>query len=286
MRRRRVCVGGPDGGWRLALADGSGHDAEHVWSTIPLPALAGMVDPPPPARARWSPRPGCGIGHGPAVPGARPTAVDGVRRPLLPRSRGVRVPALGAPQLPRQPRRPGRSDGALRGDPVLGRGRRLAVRGRGPGRPPRPGAGGDRAPRGPSGRGGEPSPPARLPRLPAGVCRRSRRLGALGDRGRAGHLRPPGPVHPGQHAPRPGHGLGRRRCAEPGRRVRRPPPGGQLATASARSWSRTDLAAAARASERSPLMPPAAPRAAPASRPGFPRRRRRPCPGRARPAST
>jgi protoporphyrinogen oxidase len=41
----------PDGGWRLGLADGSGHDAEHVWSTIPLPALAAMVDPPPPASA-------------------------------------------------------------------------------------------------------------------------------------------------------------------------------------------------------------------------------------------
>jgi protoporphyrinogen oxidase len=41
----------PDGGWCLVLADGTGLDAEHVWSTIPLPALAGMVDPPPPAGA-------------------------------------------------------------------------------------------------------------------------------------------------------------------------------------------------------------------------------------------
>ena len=41
----------PDGGWRLRLADGTGLDAGHVWSAVPLAALAGMVDPPPPAPA-------------------------------------------------------------------------------------------------------------------------------------------------------------------------------------------------------------------------------------------
>jgi protoporphyrinogen oxidase len=41
----------PGGGWSLALADGASLQAEHVWSTIPLPALAGMVDPPAPAGA-------------------------------------------------------------------------------------------------------------------------------------------------------------------------------------------------------------------------------------------
>jgi protoporphyrinogen oxidase len=40
-----------DGGWRVALDDGTTLDAEHVWSTIPLPALAGMSDPPPPPSA-------------------------------------------------------------------------------------------------------------------------------------------------------------------------------------------------------------------------------------------
>jgi protoporphyrinogen oxidase len=41
----------PPGGWRLALDDGTSLDAEHVWSTAPLAALAGMADPPPPAPA-------------------------------------------------------------------------------------------------------------------------------------------------------------------------------------------------------------------------------------------
>ena len=41
----------PDGGWRLALDDGTSVDAEHVWSTVPLAALAGMADPPPAPRA-------------------------------------------------------------------------------------------------------------------------------------------------------------------------------------------------------------------------------------------
>ncbi|MGH9290884.1 MAG: protoporphyrinogen/coproporphyrinogen oxidase [Acidimicrobiales bacterium] len=44
----RLC---PDGGWRLALDDGTSLDAEHVWSTVPLAALAGMADPPPPPTA-------------------------------------------------------------------------------------------------------------------------------------------------------------------------------------------------------------------------------------------
>ncbi len=41
----------PGGGWRLALDDGTGLDADHLWSTVPLAALAGMADPPPPAQA-------------------------------------------------------------------------------------------------------------------------------------------------------------------------------------------------------------------------------------------
>jgi protoporphyrinogen oxidase len=41
----------PPGGWRLALDDGTSLEAEHVWSTAPLAALAGMADPPPPAPA-------------------------------------------------------------------------------------------------------------------------------------------------------------------------------------------------------------------------------------------
>jgi protoporphyrinogen oxidase len=41
----------PDGGWRLALDDGTSLDAAHVWSTVPLAALARMADPAPPARA-------------------------------------------------------------------------------------------------------------------------------------------------------------------------------------------------------------------------------------------
>jgi protoporphyrinogen oxidase len=41
----------PGGGWCLALGDGSTLDAEHVWSTAPLAALAAMVDPPPPQPA-------------------------------------------------------------------------------------------------------------------------------------------------------------------------------------------------------------------------------------------
>jgi protoporphyrinogen oxidase len=41
----------PDGGWRLAFDDGATVDAEHVWSTVPLAALAAMVDPPPPQPA-------------------------------------------------------------------------------------------------------------------------------------------------------------------------------------------------------------------------------------------
>jgi protoporphyrinogen oxidase len=41
----------PDGAWRLALDDGTLLDAEHVWSTLPLAALAGMADPPPPQPA-------------------------------------------------------------------------------------------------------------------------------------------------------------------------------------------------------------------------------------------
>jgi protoporphyrinogen oxidase len=41
----------PGGGWCLALDDGSTLDAEHVWSTAPLAALAAMVDPPPPQSA-------------------------------------------------------------------------------------------------------------------------------------------------------------------------------------------------------------------------------------------
>ncbi len=45
LRRR------PDGGWRLALDDGTGLDADHVWATVPLAALAGVVDPPPPQAA-------------------------------------------------------------------------------------------------------------------------------------------------------------------------------------------------------------------------------------------
>jgi protoporphyrinogen oxidase len=39
------------GGWRLALGDGTTIDAGHVWSTVPLAALAAMVEPPPPAPA-------------------------------------------------------------------------------------------------------------------------------------------------------------------------------------------------------------------------------------------
>jgi protoporphyrinogen oxidase len=42
---------GREGGWRLSLDDGTSLDAEHVWSTAPLAALAGMADPPPPAPA-------------------------------------------------------------------------------------------------------------------------------------------------------------------------------------------------------------------------------------------
>jgi protoporphyrinogen oxidase len=42
---------GQDGGWRLALDDGTSLDAEHVWSTVPLAALARMADLAPPSRA-------------------------------------------------------------------------------------------------------------------------------------------------------------------------------------------------------------------------------------------
>jgi protoporphyrinogen oxidase len=38
-------------GWTVALADGTTLDAAQVWSTAPLPALAGLVDPAPPAAA-------------------------------------------------------------------------------------------------------------------------------------------------------------------------------------------------------------------------------------------
>ncbi|HKE73090.1 MAG TPA: FAD-dependent oxidoreductase [Acidimicrobiales bacterium] len=38
-------------GWRVALAGGATLDAAQVWSTAPLPALAGMVDPAPPVAA-------------------------------------------------------------------------------------------------------------------------------------------------------------------------------------------------------------------------------------------
>ena len=41
----------PGGGWRLALGDGTTLDAEHVWSTVPLAALARLADPPPPPPA-------------------------------------------------------------------------------------------------------------------------------------------------------------------------------------------------------------------------------------------
>ena len=41
-------VGG-SAGWRLDLDDGSRLDVAHVWSTAPLGALAGAVEPPPPA---------------------------------------------------------------------------------------------------------------------------------------------------------------------------------------------------------------------------------------------
>jgi len=38
-----------DGGWGLKLDDGSALAADHLWSTVPLGALAGSVDPAPPA---------------------------------------------------------------------------------------------------------------------------------------------------------------------------------------------------------------------------------------------
>ena len=42
----------PDGaGWTVAVAGDAPVDAAHVWSTAPLPALVGMVDPPAPAAA-------------------------------------------------------------------------------------------------------------------------------------------------------------------------------------------------------------------------------------------
>jgi protoporphyrinogen oxidase len=44
----------PDGAWRLAFDDGTSLDAEHVWSTVPLVALAGMAQPPPPEPAMES----------------------------------------------------------------------------------------------------------------------------------------------------------------------------------------------------------------------------------------
>ncbi|HYZ98747.1 MAG TPA: FAD-dependent oxidoreductase, partial [Acidimicrobiales bacterium] len=39
-------------GWTLALDDGTTLDARHVWSTVPLAALARMAEPAPPAPAR------------------------------------------------------------------------------------------------------------------------------------------------------------------------------------------------------------------------------------------
>jgi protoporphyrinogen oxidase len=42
---------GDGGGWTVTLDDGTTLDAAQVWSTAPLPALAGMVDPAPPAAA-------------------------------------------------------------------------------------------------------------------------------------------------------------------------------------------------------------------------------------------
>jgi protoporphyrinogen oxidase len=50
-RRMDALCRRPDGGWRVALDDGTTLDAEHVWSTTPLPALARMSDPPPPPSA-------------------------------------------------------------------------------------------------------------------------------------------------------------------------------------------------------------------------------------------
>jgi protoporphyrinogen oxidase len=40
-----------DGRWTVTLADGGTVTADHVWSTAPLPAVARMVDPTPPAGA-------------------------------------------------------------------------------------------------------------------------------------------------------------------------------------------------------------------------------------------
>jgi protoporphyrinogen oxidase len=42
------------GGWTLDLADGTSLDVDQVWSTIPLPLLAGMVAPAPPDHVRYS----------------------------------------------------------------------------------------------------------------------------------------------------------------------------------------------------------------------------------------
>jgi protoporphyrinogen oxidase len=42
---------GRGGGWTVTLDDGTTLDAAQVWSTAPLPALAGIVDPAPPAAA-------------------------------------------------------------------------------------------------------------------------------------------------------------------------------------------------------------------------------------------
>jgi protoporphyrinogen oxidase len=44
-------AGGAGGGWKLSLDDGTVLAADRVWSTAPLPALARMVTPAPPAPA-------------------------------------------------------------------------------------------------------------------------------------------------------------------------------------------------------------------------------------------
>jgi protoporphyrinogen oxidase len=52
VERLRPRSGGE--GWHLELRDGTGVDAEQVWSTAPLPVLATMVEPPPPATVTFS----------------------------------------------------------------------------------------------------------------------------------------------------------------------------------------------------------------------------------------
>ena len=226
--------------WTLTLDGGATLDAARVWSTAPLPALARMVAPAPPSgalaaadrlrhralvllylvldRPRWT---GFDAHYfpGPEVLAARLSEPRNYRDdPGQPRDVTVLCAEIacreGDEVWAAGDRRPGRPAGRRAG------GRRPAGAGPGPRR--------------------EPAPAPGVPRVPPGLRRRPGDSGDLGrGPGRADHVRPPGPVHPGQHPPRPGDGVGRR-----GTRwvptARSPPTGGwRPATGSGGSWSRT-----------------------------------------------